>query len=104
MATPRLSGSFRIANRRGGPDFLVDAATRREHRVRRIIDSIHADLDQGGRARVRQILKDPRELYRIELELPDMSYQRTTILDREALVALLEHADEHSLRDRLTIR
>jgi hypothetical protein len=104
MPTQRMPGSFRIANRHGGLDALIDGETRRENRIRRILDSIQADLGQGGTARVRQILKDPRELYRIELELPDMAYQRTTILDREALIALLEHADENALRHRLTIR
>jgi hypothetical protein len=100
----RLRGTFKIANRRRGLEYLVEPAARREHRLRRILDSIQADLDQGGRARVRQILKDPRELYRLELELPDMAYQRTTILDREAFVALLEHAHRHELGDRLTVR
>jgi hypothetical protein len=104
MSSPRPPGSFKIANQRRGLDYLVDPATQREHRIRRIVDSLQADLDQGGTARVRQILKNPRELYRIELELPDMSYQRTTILDRETLVALLEQADEQAIRDRFTIR
>jgi hypothetical protein len=104
MSNPRPPGTFKIANQRRSLEYLVDPSTRSEHRIRRIIDSLQADLDQGGTARVRQILKNPRELYRIELELPEISYQRTTILDREALTALLEQADEHALRDRFTIR
>ncbi len=56
------------------------------------------DLDEGGRAYVRQILRGPLELYRIELERPDMSYQRTTIVDRATLETLLEETPEETVR------
>ena len=38
---------------------------------------------------MRRILASPRELYRLELERPDFAYERTTILDAEALEELL---------------
>ena len=107
MASPRPPGSFKIANQRRSLEYGPERGQpdeRRSHRVRRIIDSIHSDLDQGGQARVRQIVRDPRELYRLELELPEMGYQRTTILDRETLAALLEGADQRALGDRFIVR
>ena len=55
-------------------------------------------MDEGGRAHVRQILRGPVELYRIELERPEMSYQRTTIVDRATLELLLEETPEETLR------
>jgi hypothetical protein len=39
------------------------------------------------------VFKTPREIYRLELELPEFGYQRTTLLDREALEELLEADD-----------
>jgi hypothetical protein len=99
----RIPGAFKLANRRR-PEWPLDPRLRRERRVRRILASIQSDLDNGGRASVRQILRGPRELYRIELELPEMAYQRTTILDRDSLTRLLAQADESVFRTRITIR
>ena len=53
---------------------------------------------------MRRILQEPRELYRLELELPELAYQRITILDRETLTHLLEKLPERSLGDRFAIR
>ncbi len=49
-------------------------------------------------------MRGPRELYRLELELPDMAYQRVTILDRDALTELLEQTGEQAVRDRFRFR
>jgi hypothetical protein len=103
MSTGRMSGSYRIANQRRELAFL-DPARARARRVERILASIRQDIDAGGTASVRQIMRSPRELYRIELELPEMAYQRITILDREALQSLLACADGASLRTRITFR
>jgi len=73
-------------------------------RARRIISSIQKDVDQGGTARVRQILSDPEEIYRIEVERPDMSYVRTTLMGRDALTTLLEETPEDVLRERFIFR
>ncbi len=104
MHRVRVPGSFRIGSRRRTLELQLDPISRRQRRVRGIIDSIQQDLDSGGTARVRQILVGPRELYRLELELPDMAYQRTTILDRDTLTNLLETMPEHSLRDQFIFR
>jgi hypothetical protein len=82
----------------------MDPSVRRARRVSGILASIQEDLHQGGTAQVRMILRGPVELYRIELELPDLAYQRTTILDRETLTALLEQTPEQDLRERFTFR
>jgi len=88
------------------PHFEAGEAQRAkaQRRVRRILASIQRDVDAGGTALVRQILALPRELYRIEVERPDMSYLRTTVLDREALTALLEETPESLLRERFVFR
>ena len=88
------------------PAFTAGEAQQRkaERRVRRILESIQRDVDAGGTALVRQILAVPQELYRIEVERPDMSYLRTTVLGREALTALLEETPEALLRERFIFR
>jgi len=73
-------------------------------RARRILASIQKDIVSGGTARVRQILSSPEEIYRIEVEVPDMSYVRTTLMGREALTTLLEETPEDLLRDRFVFR
>jgi hypothetical protein len=92
-----------VNGRRGYLSFLTPDA-RRARRVRRILDSILQDLDQGGTASVRQILRGPVELYRLELELPELAYQRTTILDRKTLTTLLETTPEQALRQQIRFR
>lgn len=101
--TGRLPGMFRVGGRRS-LELLLDPDVRRARRLRRILDSIQADLDGGGTASIRLILRGPRELYRIELERKDLAYQRITILDRDALTQLLEATTEASLRERVIFR
>ena len=72
-------------------DIDLDPWEKSQRRIRRILTSIQNDVSEGGRAYVRQILRGPLELYRIELERPDMSYQRTTILDREGVAVRAGH-------------
>jgi hypothetical protein len=36
------------------------------------------------------VFETPREIFRLEIESPELAYQRTTLLDREALDELLE--------------
>jgi hypothetical protein len=100
-----MHGSFRIGNqRRAYEDVYTDPHVQRARRIHGILASIRDDLDQGGTAYVRQILSTPVELYRLELELPDLAYQRTTILDRDTLTVLLEQTPENALRERFTFR
>ena len=76
-------------------DAYVHPVARGEERVRRILESLRSEIVEGGRdnLRIRQIFREPREMYRLELELPELGYQRTTLLDREALEELLEADD-----------
>jgi hypothetical protein len=59
-------------------------------RCRKIIDSLCSEILEGENLRIRQIFHEPRAIYRIELDRPDMSYQRTTLLDEDTLEELLE--------------
>ena len=98
--TPRaVPGRFRHPRSGRLLEAAVDPGQWRARRVRGILDSIQQDLDRGGTPRVRRILQEPRELYRLEL-----AYQRITILDRETLTHLLEKLPERSLGDRFAIR
>jgi hypothetical protein len=101
-------GAYKIAYRRvaasaGAPprstprgvgyDPLLDPVLGTEPRLRRILDSLRSEIVEGGggtNVRIRQIFREPREIYRLELELPELGYQRTTLLDRDALEELLE--------------
>ena len=47
---------------------------------------------------MRQILSEPVEVFRLELERPDLAYQRVTLLDRDCLEELLE---TDGVRERL---
>ena len=65
-----------------------------ERRTQRIVDSITDELRSGGESstlRIRRVFAAPREIFRVELDRPDLGYQRTTLLGREALEALLEN-------------
>jgi hypothetical protein len=74
----------------------MDPLTLSGDRSDRIVDSLRAqilELDVDQSLRIRQIFKDPREIYRVEIERPDQGYQRTTLLDRDALEDLLATDD-----------
>lgn len=75
---------------------LLERALSAEQRTRRIVDSLREEIREGGESsslRIRRVFSTPREIFRLELERPDLGYQRTTLLGREALEILLE-ADE----------
>ena len=88
-----IRGSYKIASRSGGFDGYLDPAVRCARRVERILDSLRAQItaDDGKKTvRIRRILSEPREVFRLEIEIPEQGYQRTTLLDRDALEELLE--------------
>jgi len=102
----RPPGSFKIAHRRRlGRDSpgATPAPTARPYlpssaddRSQRVLESLRNEIVEGaeaGHLRIRRVFRSPREIYRLELELPERDYQRTTLLDRDALEELLE-ADE----------
>lgn len=105
MRNARLPGSFKLANQQRAFELYSDPwATSADRRIARIIASIQQDLDEGGTCRVRQILSSPKELFRIELERPELAYQRTTILDRDTLTRLLEETPEQTIRESFHFR
>ena len=62
----------------------------------RIVDSLRTQILEPGEdqsLRIRQIFEEPKEIYRIEIERPEQNYQRTTLLDRDALEDLLATDD-----------
>ena len=66
-----------------------------------IVDSLRVQILEGPEdqsLRIRQIFHDPREIFRLEIECPDQNYQRTTLLDRDALEDLLATDD---IRERV---
>jgi hypothetical protein len=80
-------------------DPLLDP-TGRDGRAQRILDSLRTeilDTASAGSVRVRRVMQSPREIYRLELEVPDLGYQRITLLDRDALEDLLATDDVRSL-------
>ena len=93
----RQQGAFKIRRQRAF-DPILDR-TGRGGRAQRIIDSLRAEIlanDAVRNLRIRRVLQSPREIYRLELEVPDLGYQRTTLLDRDALEDLLATDDVRS--------
>jgi hypothetical protein len=99
----RPPGSFKIARRhrlgrnptRPAPetDPLPLLSLPTADRAQRVVDSIRSEVLEGGetvRLRLRCVFRSPREIYRLELELPERDYQRTTLLDRDTVEELLE--------------
>lgn len=99
----RPPGAYKIANQTrgfgtsaaagvlGASGAFPETLARSELRVQRILESLRNEIVDGGAGlRIRQIFQTPREIFRLELELPELGYQRTILLDREALEELLE--------------
>jgi len=98
----RPPGSYKIASRSRAFDAMLDPQLRGARRARRILASLRDEIVDGGAGdglRIRRIFSSPREVFRLELELPELGYQRTTLLGREALEELLG-ADEVRARVR----
>lgn len=87
-------GSYKLARRCQQSPSLLDQIAPGEGRVQRIVDSLREQITEGGATeldlRIRRIFENPREIFRVEINLPEMNYQRTTLLDRDALEELLE--------------
>ena len=104
-------GSCKLAGfhegRRGhtGPsDSLLDPTALGMGREMRIVESLRHQIVQGGDnqfLRIRRVFDGPKEIYRIEIEVPELCYQRTTLLDGDALEELLAY-DE--VRDAVDAR
>ncbi len=71
-------------------------------REMRIVESLRNQIISGGDdqfLRIRRVFDGPREIYRIEIEVPTLSYLRTTLLDGDALEELLAHKEVRDLVD-----
>jgi len=92
----KVRGTYKLGSRGRtvGAGYL-DPLAHSELRSQRILESLRSEIvgGAGSSLRIRQVFESPREIYRVELELPEFCYQRTTLLDRDALEELLE-ADE----------
>jgi hypothetical protein len=94
-------GTFKLLGRaRRTADDAMDPASLSVDRSDRIVDSLRAMIlegDEDQSLRIRQVFQKPKEIYRIEIDRPEQNYQRTTLLDRDALEELLATDD---IRDR----
>jgi len=89
-------GTYKLRSRNRSFEDYQDPSVRSARRVSRIVRSLRREiLEEAGDepVRVRRIFERPREIFRLEFELPLLGYQRTTLLDREALDALLAEDD-----------
>jgi hypothetical protein len=89
----KIPGTYKLAGRSRSYEAQLHPALRAARRVQRILDSLRHELaGEGGcgQVRVRRILSEPVEVFRLELERPELSYQRVTLLDRDCLEELLE--------------
>jgi hypothetical protein len=98
----KQTGRFKLGSRHDGfdPDYPHPMGYVQD-RTQRIVDSLRLEILTGGdeqNLRVRRVFEAPRVIYRIELENPELNYQRTTLLDGDALEDLLE---TDGVRDRL---
>ena len=86
-------GAYKIAGRSRSFEAYLEPSVRSARRLERILGSLRSQIREGGRVRLRRIFKDPREVYRLEVEVPELACQRITLLDREALERLLSAED-----------
>lgn len=89
----RPPGAYKISARPRTLEAMLHPAVRSARRVRRILDSLRNEIVEGGEVRIRRVIQSPREIFRLELEMPGLGYQRVTLLDRESLEQLLETDD-----------
>ena len=89
----RPPGTFKLfgrTRRSGYADCGPHAAV--ATRCDRIVDSLRTQIletTEDQSLRIRQVFEEPKEIFRIEIEQPESAYQRTTLLDRDALEDLL---------------
>lgn len=71
-------------------------------REMRIVESLRHQIVAGQDEqdlRIRRVFDGPREIYRIEIEVPELAYMRTTLLDGDTLEELLAHDDVRNVVD-----
>ena len=92
-------GRFKIASQNRAYESLLDPRAQSARRVQRIVQSLRQEIADSDTPclRIRQIFREPRAIYRLEFELPQMGYQRTTLLDRHALLEVLASEEVRAL-------
>ncbi len=98
------TGRYKLLSRNRAFEAYREPEPWSARRSRRIVDSLRSEIlgsDTTSKVRLRQIFEAPNALYRLELDRPDLGYQRTTLLDAETLHALLE---DEAVRARVRIR
>ena len=68
-------GAYKIANRNRIFDAFADPMPTSDYRMQRILESLRNEiLEVGGgeNLRIRMVFQNPREIYRLELERPDL--------------------------------
>ena len=94
-------GSYKLLGHRRAADPL--GPMRLAGRAQRIIDSLLHQItssEEEQSLRIRQVFQDPIAIYRLEIEVPAMNYQRITLLDGDALEELLEVDEVRCLLDQ----
>ncbi len=102
----RPPGSFKLIGRQqrrveSPPDEMEPLSIVLDREMR-IVESLRSQILSGGedqQFRIRRVFEGPRDIYRIEIEVPEMSYQRTTLLDGDALEELLAYEDVREIVD-----
>lgn len=97
----KVPGNYKQANRQRAFEVSTEPALEGHRRIQRIVDSLRAEITaQAGvfQLRIRQVFQNPKEVYRLELEVPELGYQRTTLLERDVLEELLA---EDEVRERI---
>ena len=101
LGRARRHGARTVNRRDDGAQDALDPIAHCMDRSDRIVDSLRMQIldDESDQSlRIRQIFEVPREIYRVEIDRPDQNYQRTTLLDRDALEDLLATDD---IRERV---
>lgn len=90
----RPPGTFKLSGRTRRTGYAASGLV--ASRGDRIVDSLRSQIleqKDDRDLRIRQVFEEPKAVYRIELERPEYRYQRTTLLDRDALEDLLATDD-----------
>ena len=97
----RRHGARALGRRGDEPNDALDPIAHCMDRSDRIVDSLRMQIldDETVQSlRIRQVFEVPREIFRVEIDRPGENYQRTTLLDRDALEDLLATDD---IRERV---
>ncbi len=96
----RPPGTYKIASRNRAFEAYLEPEMRRARRALRILESLRSEIRAGGggeQIRIRRIFENPREIFRLELELPALGFQqhleRIAVEQGGALVAELRELD-----------